>query len=371
MLESMSEGSGLFHPGTLLLAWLTLYLVVGLWPFNFHQSNLIQTSDDEGLSFRPPSTVYTSMPTPKLLGVHEFTIITEIKPGERPFRALGTIVIYGTSRRDYGFLLDERGESFMFHLATDAFSLEIPKVFQPGVWKRIMISGADDSVRCYVDGILRGSAKREQGVSLTGQDAAPIVFGSEANGDFFWEGNIRAFSLYAGALKPEGPMHVMSSDAAGPALLQYAFNSPTGSQVPDLGFGNAAPLTIPEPFMPYHRVVLRSLSQYFGSARLYLSDIVINIFFFIPGGYLWVLILRRRGMGPLAAVFFSTAAVCYISMGVEFLQAFVPTRNSSAVDVLNNTFGGFLGAVLAQFNDQLQFVVRRMFGGHNVAHLSS
>jgi len=65
------------------------------------------------------------------------------------------------------------------------------------------------------------------------------------------------------------------------------------------------------------------------------DDAVANLILFLPVGFLYRLITKRRGAWLLGAA---------LSAGIEFTQLFIPARTTSLADLLNNTLGAALGA---------------------------
>jgi glycopeptide antibiotics resistance protein len=74
-----------------------------------------------------------------------------------------------------------------------------------------------------------------------------------------------------------------------------------------------------------------------------ISDLVGNIPFFVPVGMFAFLAMRRTGWAIAA----STGLGLGLSLLVETLQFFTPSRVPSCGDVISNTFGAWLGAALA------------------------
>ena len=82
-------------------------------------------------------------------------------------------------------------------------------------------------------------------------------------------------------------------------------------------------------------------------------DVLINIVAYAPLGAMLASLLRQRAQTvslPPAGnlhIWCATLAVCAVlSLGFELLQAFLPSRVSSAMDLLANAFGAALGAAL-------------------------
>ena len=75
-----------------------------------------------------------------------------------------------------------------------------------------------------------------------------------------------------------------------------------------------------------------------------LRDIVQNILFFLPFGFLGFLVQYRQG---LKRVIWVTLLGALLSFSVESLQLFAPNRLSSFEDITTNSIGSFLGASMA------------------------
>lgn len=68
-----------------------------------------------------------------------------------------------------------------------------------------------------------------------------------------------------------------------------------------------------------------------------INNLVANIFLFLPLGFFYRLTTRRRGALLLGAC---------ISLIIEMIQLFVPARTPSVIDILANTLGAGLGAMI-------------------------
>lgn len=83
----------------------------------------------------------------------------------------------------------------------------------------------------------------------------------------------------------------------------------------------------------------------FKQTSTFLSDQIKNLFLFLPLGFGLMCWLQKTQLKPilklLLVVFFSFI----LSLTVEVLQAFLPSRESTYADIFNNTFSGFLGCL--------------------------
>ena len=77
-----------------------------------------------------------------------------------------------------------------------------------------------------------------------------------------------------------------------------------------------------------------------------IKDIVINVLLFVPAGAWVAWELRRPFTSPVARLTATIVALAAYSFVAESIQYFVPGRVSSIVDVVANTAGAALGALL-------------------------
>jgi glycopeptide antibiotics resistance protein len=78
------------------------------------------------------------------------------------------------------------------------------------------------------------------------------------------------------------------------------------------------------------------------------GDALLNLVVFVPLGWLLGRGLRSLTASRATRRLSVTAFCAVLSLTVETVQYFLPTRYSSAIDVLTNTLGSFLGVTLAE-----------------------
>jgi VanZ family protein len=74
-------------------------------------------------------------------------------------------------------------------------------------------------------------------------------------------------------------------------------------------------------------------------------DLVTNILAYMPLGFIWVPALQPR-YGRLLSVLLATLLGCCLSLSLETLQNFLPTRVASNLDLASNCLGVLLGALI-------------------------
>ncbi len=77
----------------------------------------------------------------------------------------------------------------------------------------------------------------------------------------------------------------------------------------------------------------------------YFWDVLRNIVGFMPFGFLICALLSHSGRFG-NAMLYSTLLGALLSFSIELMQAYMPQRASGITDILTNTLGAFLGALL-------------------------
>jgi glycopeptide antibiotics resistance protein len=128
----------------------------------------------------------------------------------------------------------------------------------------------------------------------------------------------------------------------------YLFNEGSGDIVRNQA-DSATDLIIPEHFFVLHEPFLeRPWNEYFPGWS-YWKDIGINIAGFIPLGFIFFAyfsLVRSIEHPATVTIAFGFA----VSLTIEVLQAFLPTRNSGTTDLITNTFGTVLGVTLCTWS---------------------
>ncbi len=92
---------------------------------------------------------------------------------------------------------------------------------------------------------------------------------------------------------------------------------------------------------------------FYGWSATYVSpgDLATNVLAYVPLGLLVHRFLLTKAWGGVAAAF-TVAAAFSLSLSMELLQAYLPTRTQSEFDLLTNTLGGALGVIAASLPGQ-------------------
>jgi VanZ family protein len=77
-----------------------------------------------------------------------------------------------------------------------------------------------------------------------------------------------------------------------------------------------------------------------------LADVISNVLFFMPWGFLLAIWRANRGTRLGRTLLFALLSGAMLSASVEFAQLFAPKRSPSVVDLITNTFGSVVGALI-------------------------
>jgi VanZ family protein len=175
-----------------------------------------------------------------------------------------------------------------------------------------------------------------------------LLLGHAPGGTNPWTGDILGLAVYGRALPAdEIAQHYREWLEQKPHPLQgaralYTFDEGAGEIVHNRS-GSAPNLIIPPRFAPLLPTVL-ALPHPF---RLHRIDSVVNVLGFIPLGFFLCAYLADAKHYSARNAFVRTIILAALtSLGIELLQAFLPSRDSSLLDVVNNVVGTTVGAFL-------------------------
>ena len=115
----------------------------------------------------------------------------------------------------------------------------------------------------------------------------------------------------------------------------------------------AADLTIPAHYFILHPPFLRSPWRRYRPNWSYWQDVTLNIAGFVPFGLcvcVYLSLTRVRHPGAITVIL-----GLLVSLGIELLQTFLPTRFSDATDVITNTLGTTIGVMVCQAVSKLRW----------------
>lgn len=228
--------------------------------------------------------------------------------------------------------------------------IEIADLFRKKqIFLTVTSDGLDTAI--YVNGQL---ATKKEGFGLYAQDlSGRLIVANSPLRDNSWSGQLRGLAIYNGILSAaevaqryqDWTQRRESPNANnGRAAAFYAFRERAGRTIHDEGT-SGIDLYIPEQFLVVNHLLLEPPWSEMYTSHSYLKDCAINIAGFVPLGFLltaYLAVVTRAKRPALAAIFIGGS----LSFLIEVLQADLPTRYSGMTDIITNTLGTAIGAVL-------------------------
>jgi len=360
----------------LCLCILGIMLVAGLWPFCAPRNRVKWLENKDGVQFIPNSGVRSTAAfhskSPKdntSEGIEIWLVPSSIRSGN-------TILSFdGSDHPGAAFLLrqykdelivrqqyiDSHGASQVEWSAVGNAVREASPVF-------VTITLGEQGTSIYLNGVLSETfAKRGTSANnLTGY----LVLGDAPQGRDSWPGQILGLAMYGSQLTPSqvaehyaswtrNQQPVIRKDEAPVAL--YMFNEHKGNVVRNQ-LDSTNNLIIPDRYFALHPPFLSSVLGDYQPTWGYWQDIGVNIAGFIPYGFFFAILWSEvRSIKHPAATTISIGLL--ISLTIEVLQVFLPTRSSGCTDLITNTLGTAIGVIIhhSRLAQNLLTKVRQQF----------
>jgi hypothetical protein len=330
-------------------------LFAGLWPFRFRTENNVRWIEGApGLRFNTFGIVSGKEPLFGPGGAVDltlpFTLRMEVRPREEPSGSLPRILsAYDDEGRELFFLGQWRSQLILRILKEERlFHLHYRETGARGLLKdgtrSIVVRSDRHALTLFVDG---APARTRSGVdfSLLSDKRVParMTLGTSPTGESPWKGDLLSLSFYPKALSPR------DIEAPGTTpVIHYGFSEGTGA-VCRGGADSRYDLVIPSLFRAPKKGILVPPWRVQKFDRSYWKDTFVNLLGFIPFGFAVYALGRnggeRRSSKAMGIVLLLGMA---ISLFIELLQVYLPTRDSSLTDVINNVLGTYIGARLFQ-----------------------
>lgn len=340
-------------------------LLVGLWPFNFRPKNEVEfLKEEDGIRFYGRGIVYSPDPWIKAGNgspmADSISLEIWMEPRTEQDHYLAHIVsLYdGISSED--FILGQ-WKSFLIlrsRLTNDDRppgyrEVDVPDALRKGQAHLFTLVSDLKQTTIFIDGKRRSTfpgytlLQRRNGNKY-------LLLGNSSTGSFFWVGTLFGLAAYDRPLtEDQVARHYRAwlqgqfQDLAEPGGLQalYPFDARKGTQVHNQ-LGDRPDLLMPRTFHILQKTVLVLPWKDFRWTRHYLKDILLNVAGFVPLGFFILLYLRLKQWSHLRSSLAVIVIGIAVSLLIELLQVYLPTRSSSFTDLLCNGLGTALGVFL-------------------------
>jgi hypothetical protein len=330
-------------------------LYAGLKPFRAPPNEVAWVQGENALRFGEHGTVFSPEPfPPPVSGGMERTIEFRVKPGK--IEDSNTLIAFYdpasprhiSIRQSDSDLVVYIEPSAAWHSAkTERFF--VPEAFRDGLTSLWAVAFGESGTTVYRDGVLAvRSPLRATRAEISGQ---LIVSGSPIYDDS-WSGVLSGVAIYDSALNPAQVARHYANWTNGLASTVnpaehlaglYLFREHSGTVIRNAtGLGHD--LYIPEKYMVLRKTLLDPVWRAFGWDYGFWKDAAINVGGFVPVGCFFCAWFSAMGLGRPALR--TVALGAGVSLFIEVTQKFLPSRDSSMADLINNTLGSMIGAAI-------------------------
>ena len=349
--------------------------VAGLWPFHSPTNQIAWLADTNGLLFGRHGTAFTSGPlaTSNLQDETSSSIEIWLQPGVVDDSS--TILAFFTPqdpRQRFALRQSDTDLALSIGSQNEHIRARVPRVvyvddiFRERKLQFIAITSGAEGTKLYVDGsVVKVIPQfRLSASDFTGQ----LVLGTSPVVNDSWPGQLRGLAFYENELSAtQVSRHYETWTRQGrPDLSQneqvlalYLFDERQGHVIHN-GAGSGADIQIPERYKILREKFLEPPWKEFNRRWSYWKNVGINIGGFIPLGFFFCAYLALAGKisRPALVTVILGAAV---SVTIEVLQAYLPTRDSGMTDIITNTLGTGLGVILYRWKAALLMkIIRRL-----------
>jgi VanZ like family/Concanavalin A-like lectin/glucanases superfamily len=343
--------------GVLCAAILVGILTAGLWPFHSPKNEVSWSSNGNGLRFGRNGLILSADTFGSAALKEESPCSLEIWVQPEFGDIGGTILaFYRPESRIVTFSVHQSIDDLFLrrvtiygqHRAKNKFYVE--QLFRTNKQLFITISSNTQSTSVYVNGVL---AHRSPMFGLSSKDlTGQLVVGNHPLVDNGWQGQLKGLAIYGRELTAAEVLQRYQDwttnqradiENENPAAL-YLFNEGMGN-VAHNPMNSETNLRIPERYFVVHPPFLQLPWDEFQPSWSYSRDILVNIGGFVPFGFFFcAYFVQVRGVHR--AVLATVVLGGVVSLTIEVLQAFLPTRDSGMTDIITNTLGTAMGAML-------------------------
>ena len=330
-------------------------LVAGLAPFQSPRNGVDWLANTNGVRFGGHGTILSSGAFQMAGREDEASSSLEIwlQPDRTEYS--GTILAFSTPRNLLQFSLRQYASTLILKRenldgASRNMTAGTEGVLGQGKASFITITSGVQQSAVYMDGALVSTFPRFRlGKDLSGQ----LVLGTSPVEPDNWHGELGGLAIYHRELTPEqvfqhyntwtkqGRPKVADDERA---VALYMFSEHAGNVVHNV-IGGGVNLYIPQRYMLIHQIFLEPFLKEYQPGWGHRKDMLVNVVGFIPLGF--VFFAYWSSVRPIQRAALATTVLGFaVSLTIEVLQSYLPTRNSGTTDLITNTLGTFLGVQL-------------------------
>ena len=341
---------------SLCLLTLCATLVAGLWPFCSPSNSVTWIKGENGIRFGEHGTALTAG-TSQVDNVDAPACSVEIWVQPAKIWRKGTILVFYNPQDGRQFAIEQDFTDLLLHIGNTRHyapdrqrEVRVENVFR-GKDPFITVASDGQQALVYVDGQLAATAPT---FALSGKDlAGQLILANGPFRDHSWRGELKGLAVYGAQLtSAQIQQHYQSwtqrrepfVDKSESPLAAYLFAERSGSIMHN-AVPSGADVTVPKRFLVVNQLRFESPVTELYAEGSYLKNAGINVAGFVPLGFVLALYLAK--VRNLRQITFVTALIGgSVSVAIEYFQSYLPTRYSGVTDIVTNTAGAWLGAML-------------------------
>ncbi len=353
--------------GAVSLAVSAGILAAGLWPFDFSPANKVEwLRNRNGIFFDGQGIICSAdpfsieNPNSDLTRHDSMSLEIWLRSREESHNSVAFLLSLYQQKESRNFMLGQWGSELILRGRVRTQDgrvvfreLALASAFPKGQARFVTITSSAAGTAFYLDGALKEFVPLRTLIAknLSGR----LVLGDSPTGDGPWSGDLFGLAIYDRSLtEAKVNQHYRSrvsgrfSDLANEEgmIALYPFNERAGNRLRN--HARLQPdLEIPQYYHVLEKTVLIPHWKDFRLNRSHLEDIVLNTIGFIPFGFFnCAFICNATRYSRRRASVITVLSGGSISLMIELVQVYLPTRTSSLTDLITNILGSALGVGL-------------------------
>ena len=331
-------------------------LVVGLWPFHSPRNHVTWLRGGNGLEFGRHGVILSSGRFRATDNSPDSPCSLEIwfEPA-RTWDSGTPLSFYAPERRRQFSLLQSmtnlrlQSDILEENYQTLTSKLDAADVFWQGKPAFVTIASKGGQTSVYLNG---APVIPSASFQISSRDfAGRLIIGNPPRAGDSWRGQVRGLAVYDDALPPaqvrqdyetwsrKGRPDISGTDR--PVAL-YLFDEHAGNVIHNQ-VARGSDLDIPDHYVVVDQAFLRPFwVEYYPGWGYWRGVVLLNVVGFMPLGFLFCAYFSLSGRIRRPAL--ATILLGFtLSLTIECLQAFLPTRDSGTTDLITNTLGTCIG----------------------------
>ena len=343
-------------------------LIFGLIPKDFHFSNGVNwIKDQAGIRFSKYGIAYThpfiELVEGEISEPNSFSIEIALKPESYDEKGFNFILALHSGENSHQLLMGQylswiilmNGDDYDHKRRTKRIAVNTAS---PSPTARfVTITTGKEGTQVYLNG-QRVRTKKNLTLKIPNGRKARLMIGNSTNGRNSWQGDVYGLAFYGHTLTAQDAARHFnrwfqdqnfSFAKKDKPFVLYFFDEKEGLRALDHSGGNHH-LEIPSKMQILEREILSPTWSLFKLNRSFIKDFVLNLVGFIPFGFILSATLFKFGGTFEKNNVLITVVLCFtLSLIIEILQAWIPSRSSHMLDLILNTLGAFMGTIIYRF----------------------